>query len=104
MEGGMTMENIGNFLKQHGGSEQAKATLLGEVFPFLKDRGVVTTFLLGFCWGGRIALEAAADDQISANLHASAGLHAALRDEAAAIACGRNARIPMMLLQGGNDP
>eukprot|EP00747_Dinoflagellata_sp_TGD_P181115 gnl/TRDRNA2_/TRDRNA2_34630_c0_seq1.p1 gnl/TRDRNA2_/TRDRNA2_34630_c0~~gnl/TRDRNA2_/TRDRNA2_34630_c0_seq1.p1 ORF type:complete len:281 (+),score=47.87 gnl/TRDRNA2_/TRDRNA2_34630_c0_seq1:58-843(+) len=104
MPGGASVENIAPFLMKHGGSEAARKTLSTEVIPFLHGRGCSKIFVLGYCWGGRIALELAADEELSCAFAASAGVHAALKDEAAACANARGARIPMMLLQAGNDP
>ena len=54
---------IGGFIQSHGTREAAKADLLGAVVPLAAAAGAVRLVYLGFCWGGKIALHIAADEQ-----------------------------------------
>ena len=54
---------IGGFIQSHGTWEATKTDLLGAVVPLAAAAGAVRLVYLGFCWGGKIALHIAADEQ-----------------------------------------
>ena len=54
---------IGGFIQSYGTWEATKADLLGAVVPLAAAAGAVRLVYLGFCWGGKIALHIAADEQ-----------------------------------------
>lgn len=77
-------------------SDVVDAELADIVLPFAKSKGAKSLGMLGFCFGGAVAMRASTTDAFAA----VGGIHAGgVTDELAAAAT-----VPVMLLQAGNDP
>lgn len=74
--------------------------LLEKVVPYVRATGVTSMGLLGFCFGGGMAMRVAGSGAFAAvgGVHAT-GLAAPTGEQLAA-----KATVPFMLLQAGNDP
>jgi len=94
---------IGGFLAKHGTVEATKADLLDKVVPFAAAAGAMRLLYMGFCWGGKIALALVADEQLAPKFAAAGGLHASLKDPDGDVQRAAAAKVPLMLLQAGND-
>ena len=77
---------------------------LDTTIAHLKAKGCETFALVGFCWGGYVALQAAATCKFACTV----GVHAALTltGDSSGACTEQVARLkaPIMLLQAGNDP
>ena len=77
---------------------------LDTTLAHLKAKGCETFALVGFCWGGYVALQAAATGKFACTV----GVHAALTltGDSSGACTEQVARLkaPIMLLQAGNDP
>lgn len=98
-----TQTAIGSFLAKHGTFEATKADLVDKVMPFAAAQGATRLLYMGFCWGGKIALALVADEQLAPNFAAAGGLHASLKDPDGDVQRAAAAKLPLMLLQAGND-
>lgn len=94
---------VGGFLAKHGTVEGTKADLLDKVVPFAAAAGATRLLYMGFCWGGKIALALVADEQMAPWFAAAGGLHASLKDPDGDAQRAAAAKLPLMLLQAGND-
>jgi dienelactone hydrolase len=103
----LTPESIKGFVARHGTWERTRRDLIEQVVPLCKAAGAERLFFLGFCWGGKMALEVAADPELASaaavSFAAVGGVHASLKDPVDAEAKAAAARVPVMLLQASND-
>ena len=64
---------IGPFIQKHGTWDQTKADLVDKVAPFAKATGASRLLYLGFCWGGKMALQIASDEAVGPLFRLSCG-------------------------------
>ena len=97
----LTPEAKRAWIEAHGAYDPVKSDL-GTLMPALREaHGATTFFWIGFCWGGGVALRLAAEPD-AMGFAAAGGVHAALKDDALALAA--RAAVPLLFLQARNDP
>lgn len=106
--GELNPDKIGAFIKEHGDQERAGRDLESFVLPHLRSLGVEKCYLLGFCWGGLIAVRVSSS-LVSNSLQEKigfagvGGIHASLKDEGWTLEQLKSLRCPIILLQAAND-
>lgn len=89
--------DIGKWLAKDAPWDKTKAEL-ESVFHFMRGRGAKSFGLVGFCWGGRVAMSAASE--LNDTLSCVAAVHAAFVGGED----GENAKIPVLFAPSGTDP
>ena len=96
-----TPEAIGKFIGECGTGDRVRADLLQKLLPFIG--GGKKLHWLGFCWGGKMTMEMAADEDIALSFASMGGIHASLKNPTHDLSNASKARVPIMLIQAGND-
>eukprot|EP01126_Amoeba_proteus_P003757 TRINITY_DN11261_c0_g1_i2.p1 TRINITY_DN11261_c0_g1~~TRINITY_DN11261_c0_g1_i2.p1 ORF type:complete len:282 (-),score=64.01 TRINITY_DN11261_c0_g1_i2:204-998(-) len=107
----LTPESISEFVRKFPFETCVLPALHDLVIPHLKLRGIKKLFMIGFCWGGLIALRVSTNpscgemvnDQTQLHFSAVGGIHASLKDELLAVDLATKAKCHVLLIQAGND-
>eukprot|EP00854_Cymbomonas_tetramitiformis_P003559 gene3559-4486_t len=99
-----TIDAIKQLIQDCGQYQQVKRDLQEHILPYLSGKGVTKFLWIGFCWGGKIALDIAADEGLGPSFKACGGVHAALK-EPEEMVCQKAlaTNCPLMFLQAVND-